>query len=231
MKKRPFANSRCSEVVKTIQKQTTHQEDELHRQANSRPESYHRKTRNVIRKLKERTQVAHKRSEQQSGASSSSWMRQARISSAPQRESNLDSLEALSYQARFSTQLSTRLEALEGLVMVDRFAESTLITLEEALDDPIAEVRAKSAELLGDSPPPLPDSMMDKLIARAWDPEMIVRKAVATSLASHPDPRSIGPLMGLMGTQDDELRDIVHHSLVDICRKLGPPPPRTDGDT
>lgn len=226
MKKRPFANSKCSEVVKTIQKQKAveYQEERF------RPESYRRKTRNVIRRLREHTERAQATnlSQVELRRSTGSW---PELRAVPASGKHLDSLEALSYQARFSTSVSTRVESLEGLVAVDRFAEATLITLEEALDDHAPEVRAKSAELLGSSPPPLPESMMDKLIARVWDPELIVRKAVARTLPSHPDPRAIGPLMGLLGTQDDELREIVHESLVDICTKLGPPPPRTDGDT
>lgn len=140
-------------------------------------------------------------------------------------------LEPLSYQARFGALPTTRKEGLEGLVMLDRFAEITWKTLEEALGDPEAEVRAKAAQLLSTYPPPLPESVLEKLIECAWDPELIVRRVVARTLSFHPDPRSIGPLMGLLGSRDDELRDIVEASLTSICTELGPPPPASDGDT
>lgn len=228
MKKRPFANSKCSEVVvKTVSKPKVSE----FRDETSRPESYRRKTRNVIRRLRERTSSHPSIESVHHRASTRSWSPSSHLPSLSTKDMHLDSLEALSYQARFSTQVSTRLQALEGLVVMDRFAESTLTTLEEALDDPVAEVREKTAELLGGSPPPLPQSIMEKLIARVWDPEFSVRKAAALSLSNHPDPRAIGPLMGILGTQDDELREIAHQSLVDICTKLGPPPPRMDGDT
>lgn len=149
---------------------------------------------------------------------------------APQPQMSAHALKTLVYQARYSTQATLRKEALEGLFLAARFSEATIEALEAALDDKDAQVRETAARQLESFPPPLTDVLLDKLLARIWDPVISVRKAVATTLANHPDPRAIGPLMGLLGTSDLELRSIVHDSLVKITELLGPPPQRKDGE-
>lgn len=139
-------------------------------------------------------------------------------------------LKALVYQAQFSSQASLRKEALEGLFVASRFSEHTIEALETALDDKDPQVREFAARKLASFPPPLTDVLLDKLLILIWDPAISVRKSVATSLAHHPDPRAIGPLFGLLGTPDLELRAIVHDSLVKITELLGPPPQRRGGD-
>ncbi len=114
--------------------------------------------------------------------------------------------------------------------MVSKDSQATLEALETALDDPESEIRITAANKLAEIPPPLPESLLKKLIARVWDADINVRKAVAKALAKHPTPHSLGPLLGLLGTSDEELREIVHLSILEICEKLGPPPPKADGD-
>jgi len=174
-------------------------------------DSYHRKSRNFLMRLRE----SQRHPETQKIASPNV---------------SQDQLEILSYQARFGVFAMTRKEGLEGLVMIDQLSKITLLALEIALDDEDPEVRVKTVELISSYDESIPDSLLDKLIERAWDPDVTVRRAVAYALTFHPDPRSIGPLMGLLGTRDDELRQIVEESLNLICEKLGPPPPIADGD-
>ncbi|TNE49733.1 MAG: HEAT repeat domain-containing protein [Deltaproteobacteria bacterium] len=227
MKKKSYADLGCLDRVKTMQ------------QEQSTPvQAYQRKARSV---------VARMRMANRSSASLSALpaVDSPRPRSRPQAAELLPSvvsqpanipavspqqLQALVYQARYSTNASLRQEALRGLCMASRFSESTIEALEAALNDEVAEVRETAAKELASFPPPLSDTLLDQLIARVWDPDISVRKAVAASLAHHPDPRSIGPLMGLLGTPDDELRYIVHQSLVKITEQLGPPPPRSGAE-
>lgn len=140
-------------------------------------------------------------------------------------------LKPLCYQAQYAALSQTRQDALEGLVMLDRFAQETLTCLETALQDPDVEVRTKALALLATYEGELPKSLMERLIDAAWDPELEVRRAAAYTLQFHPDPRALGRLMGLLGTKDETLREIAIASLNEISRRLGPPPPATDGDT
>lgn len=202
MKKSPFSKLK-SETTESRQ-----QTDTLYR-----TESYRRKARKMLMRL---------RSQNRQGVEQEHKQEEAQKPPVH--------LEAMSYQARYGALMTTRLEALEGMVMVSRFDELTWTTIERALDDEEPEVRAKAAELLATYPPSMPEVVFEKLIERAWDPELMVRRIVAHTLSFHPDPRSIGPLMGLLGSRDDELREIVEDSLSTICTKLGPPPPRIDAD-
>ncbi len=129
-----------------------------------------------------------------------------------------------------SKKVESRKEALEGLAAMFPKNKSAFEAFELALDDPEPEIRLTAANELAAYRGELPDKLLQKLIARVWDPDIEVRKAVARALASHPTPHSLGPLLGLLGTPDDELREIVYESILEICEKLGPPPPRADGD-
>ncbi|MCB9641150.1 MAG: HEAT repeat domain-containing protein [Myxococcales bacterium] len=142
-------------------------------------------------------------------------------------------LEPLRFQALFGQDVQTRLEALEGLVELQPHAAVTYSTLHSVLEErqQAPELRVKALELLANYPPPLEeDQLMELMIASAWDKEITVRKAATRALAAHPDPRSIGPLMGLLGTKDPELRRLAESSLSKIAADLGPPPERIDGD-
>jgi len=139
-------------------------------------------------------------------------------------------LDAVRYQARFGAVSSARLGALKGLVMLDKYGETTLTTLEELLSDKDPEVLVGALDLLLDYPAPLPDSIIERMIRLAWDKSLDVRRSAAKALGKHPDPRAIGPLMGLLGCRDDQLREIVQDSLSTIGEHLGAPPPPVDGD-
>lgn len=132
------------------------------------------------------------------------------------------SLEPLRYQAICGLTSATRLQALEGLVSLNVQSPVTSAALEEALQDNEAEVRAHAATLLSAIPAPLPEEILKALISRAWDRDLHVRRAAASTLGSHPDARSVGPLMGLLGTQDEELFSIVQQSLRKITKQIGP---------
>jgi len=143
-------------------------------------------------------------------------------------------LEPLRFQALSGANVQTRMEALEGLVALQPHAAVTYSTLQSVLEErqEAPELRVKALELLAAYPPPLEeDRLMELMIASAWDKEITVRKAATRALAAHPDPRSLGPLMGLLGTKDPELRQLAERSLSKIAADLGPPPERIDGDT
>ncbi len=218
MKKKSFSDLGCHDFVKTMQKQ----------QEESGPaQSYRQKARAVVARMRKQhrhTPQGEVCKELRAGMLSS----QHHLQAAP--EVQKPNLQALVYQTRYSPNPMLRKEALEGLFLSSRFSKATIEALETALDDKDACVRETAAGQLASFPPPLTDVLLDKLIARVWDPEMVVRKKVAETLAHHPDPRAIGPLMGLLGTPDDDLRFIVHKSLIEITEQLGPPPPRSGGD-
>ncbi len=143
-------------------------------------------------------------------------------------------LEPLRFQALSGLDVQARMEALEALVTLQAHAAVTYSTLQSVLEErqETPELRVKALELLAAYPPPLgEDRLMELMIASAWDKEITVRKAATRALAAHPDPRSIGPLMGLLGTKDPELRRLAESSLSKIAADLGPPPERIDGDT
>lgn len=229
MKKKSYADLGCRDRVKTMQ------------QEQSAPiQAYQRKARSVVARMRMASrssgsfaalpaidgQTARSRNHEQAAELLPSVV----SPTTPLPVVSPQQLQALVYQASYSTNASLRKEALQGLCMASRFSEATIEALEAALNDESPEVRKTAATELASFPPPLSESLLDQLIARVWDPEISVRKAVAASLAHHPDPRSIGPLMGLLGTPDDELRYIVHQSLVKITEQLGPPPPRNGAD-
>lgn len=218
MKKKSFSDLGCRDLVKTMQMQ---QEEA------SPAQTYSQKARAVVARMR-----MHQR---QSSKSLPKEHLDPNLSSTGEHLSvlptvNKQNLQALLYQVRYSPTPVQRKEALEMLFMTSRFSKDSIEALENALDDPDAGVRKMAAHQLSLFPPPLTDILLDKLIARVWDPDIGVRKTVAETLAEHPDPRAIGPLMGLLGTPDDELRYIVHHSLIKITKQLGPPPPRINGD-
>ncbi len=139
--------------------------------------------------------------------------------------------QQLAYQAKFGITADNRIAGIEGLIMTKKMAPETLVALESGLADENIEIKVRTIELLSYfEEDELPEHLLVQLIALAWNPELAVRKAAALALQKHPDPRSIGPLAGLLGTQDDDLRQIVEESLDIICERLGPPPPKADAD-
>lgn len=185
-----------------------------------------RQTRTVVEQIRNKSNRSERQKLSEYIERTTTSNRQLQQRSPATREQEI---QRLSYQT-YNTDVNMRMDALKGLMMIDKFAKATIDAMEKALDDPDPRIRCQVAQQLFAFPPPLPDGILNKLIARVWDPDISVRKAVAHSLSMHPDPRAIGPLMGLLGTPDDELRHIVHQSLCEICSQLGPPPSRNDGN-
>lgn len=138
-------------------------------------------------------------------------------------------VETLTRQARYGFQVESRLAALSALVELERYSNQTMQAIEHAMNDDNPEIRARASELVGTYRRQMPEPIKKRLIALVWDKELIVRRATVKALEYHPDPRAIGPLMGLLGTRDDELRRLVHHTLHALNSQLGPAP-RFDGN-
>ena len=150
-----------------------------------------------------------------------------------QRREEPSPAEPLRIQALFATNTLSRLEGLEGLVALQPYATLTYETLRNILEDAEqpTQLRVKALQLLAQYPSSLEDdSLIECMVACVWDKELDVRKAATQTLRVHPDPRALGPLVGLLGTRDPELRRMADIAIHDITKKLGPPPPLTGGD-
>jgi hypothetical protein len=173
---------------------------------------------NLHLRLKEQQRLTHQRRE---------------VARLQQRRDEPSQADPLRIQALWAADTQSRLEGLEGLVALQPYAALTYETLRNILEDAEqpTQLRVKALQLLAQYPSSLEDdALIERMVACVWDKELDVRKAATQTLRVHPDPRALGPLVGLLGTRDPELRRMADIAIHDITKKLGPPPPLTGGD-
>ncbi|MEM1007878.1 MAG: hypothetical protein AAGJ35_02635 [Myxococcota bacterium] len=154
-------------------------------------------------------------------------------SSVSQRSRSTLCFESLAYQSQTAASMLSRLEAIELMVSAQPFAQLTLHTLQVVLEDarqPV-ELKEKTLELLSEYATSLRhDALVSAMITCVWSRDIRLRKASISALQKHPDARAMGPIMGVLGTSDPELRRLAEQALSVISRALGPAPDMTQGD-